>query len=95
MCFIIWNAYQDDSIKLTLDSWFEYLLEREENLWDDASCTFQEQFVIPECGKTQKEQQKIRANNNRLYDEVTRHKAAYEELMCRKNMYEKIKKVNR
>lgn len=91
--FMFKYAHQDETIIPILDSWFEYMVEHEKDLWMMASRVFQQQFRLPENGRTKKEQRQIKANNNRMYKEVVRCKAAYEKCIKRKSMYEEIKEV--
>lgn len=89
--YMLKYAHQDETIIPILDSWFDYMIEREKDLWTMASHIYQQQFRLPENGKTKKEQRQIRANNKRMYGEVVRCKAAYEKSVDRKSKYEEIK----
>lgn len=57
--------------------------------WGNASRTYQNEYCLPERGKTPKERAVIRTYNKKLLDDVRRAKSAYEKLIRKQEIFEK------
>ena len=68
---------------------FPGLIEATKDEWHNAGVAFQNEYRLPERGRTQFEKALIRAENKKLLTNVQRAKAAYETLVKKQEIFEK------
>lgn len=68
---------------------FPGLIEAAKAEWHNAGVAFQNEYRLPEQGRTRNEKVLIRAKNKTLLTNVQRAKAAYETLVKKQEIFEK------
>ena len=68
---------------------FPGMLEAAKDKWHNAGVAFQNEYRLPERGRTRNEKALIRAENKKLLMNVQRAKAAYETLVKKQEIFEK------
>lgn len=68
---------------------FAESIEAAKDRWGIASRTYQNEYCLPERGKTPKERAVIRTHNKKLLDDVKSAKSAYEKLSKKQEIFEK------
>ena len=68
---------------------FPGMIEAAKAEWHNAGVAYQNEYRIPELGRTRNEKALIRAENKKLLTNVQRAKAAYETLVKKQEIFEK------
>lgn len=68
---------------------FPGMIEAAKDEWHNAGVAFQNEYRLPERGRTRNERALIRAENKKLLTNVQRAKAAYEQLVKKQEIFEK------
>ena len=68
---------------------FPCMIEAAKAEWHNAGVAYQNEYQLPERGRTRNEKALIRAKNKKLLTNVQRAKAAYETLVKKQEIFEK------
>lgn len=73
------------------DPWetFPCMIEAAKAEWHNAGVAYQNEYQLPERGRTRNEKALIRAKNKKLLTNAQRAKAAYETLVKKQEIFEK------